>query len=498
MRTIVESFKIQVDERADKRAIIFNGQTITYADVNRTVNRIANGLIASGITIGDRVLLVMPNVPHFVFSYLAILQAGATVVPVNFLLNDSDLQQIIDKTTPSAIIVWDRFWPRFRDKRMVFKHIFVHGDQIPQDTKSLSELISQSVETETSIEIKLSERAVIYFTPGVTGLPKGVVLSHKNIAASVKATARLIQISVDDVFAGILPFFHVVSQHATVNTALAYGASVCIYDKSDSEHLQSALFSDGVTVLGGSPALFKLLMEQSLPDDKASTLRFAFSFGDSIEPDIIEKFENSFKLPMLHAYNVTEAGGIVSVNRFRPDYKEKTVGIPLDGMNVCIVDDEYVDMRHNKVGQLLITGDMVTERYWNDAEATTSEIHNGWIKTGDFMKIDDEGFLYFLARKDDVITKSGFQIFPDEVEKVLLLHPKVDQAAVIGISDSRYKQEVKACVILKANESATPDEIIEFCKNHIPVYKCPQIVQFYSAFPKSPTGKVLKRILRES
>ncbi len=451
-----------------------------------------------GISKGDRILLVMPNIPHFVFSYMAILQAGCVAVPVNFLSDEGDIQRIIEETSPRGVICWNRFWGRLNKWRDVFSFILLLGDNGNTNGDDLLEFIAKQSEQEPSSNVDLADNAVVYYTPGISQISRGVVFTHRNIVASVKASAQLFRVVPDDHIAAILPFFHVVTQHTIVNTALAYGASIQIYEKSDPAHVQKAAVDDGVTIFGGSSVQYRILLSRNLRIDKQVALKDAFSFGDFLELDTIQKFKKLFGVPILHGYSVTEGGGLVSINRMPPDYKDGSVGFPIPGMHVRVVDENGVDLRANNIGESLISGDMVADGYISEKLDSRGNAQNGWIRTGDLMLIDNEGFLHYITRRNDLILKSGFQIFPEEIEQVLLMHPAITQAAVIAIRHQFYKEDVKACVILKEGQKATAQEIIDFCKQHIPIYKCPQIVEFYNTFPKSPTGKVLKRVLRES
>jgi long-chain acyl-CoA synthetase len=247
-----------------------------------------------------------------------------------------------------------------------------------------------------------------------------------------------------------------------------------------------------------SPKMYDLIVNNESFENKTHTLKLALVYGDYCTEDLRLKFKDKFELHLNEGYGIAETAGVISLTQMENDSKMKSVGRPIDNVEVKIINEHKDEIKNGEIGEILVSGNNIMKGYWNQPEKTANILNSGWLYTGDLGKIDDDGSLYFIEKKDDVIVKGGFYIFPKEIEDILLNHPKIEQVAIIGVPDPNHKQEVKACVILKEGEKATNEEIIEFCREHVPVYKCPQIVQFYKSFPKSSTGKILKRKLRES
>lgn len=283
-----------------------------------------------------------------------------------------------------------------------------------------------------------------------------------------------------------------------MNSALTQGAEFFLYQKFNPRIAYKALYSDNITCIAASPRMYDLIINDNSFENKQHSLKLALVFGDYCSDHLRKNFKEKFGLRLIEGYGVAETAGVISLNQLENDFIMDSVGRPIDNVEVKIVNENKEDVKHGEIGEILVSGNNVMKGYWNQPEKTSQVIKNGWFHTGDLGKIDDDGTLYFIEKKDDAIIKGGFHIYPKEIEDILLKHPKVEQTAIIGIPDPFHKQEVKACIILKEGEKATHEEIIEFCKEHVPVYKCPQIVQFYRSFPKSSTGRILKRKLRES
>lgn len=477
-------------------AIEYHDHSISYSKLYTIINKLANGLLDLGIQKGNRIVIILPNLPHFVFAYYAILKIGGIVVTINPQANEDEIISILQDIRPSAIITFDRFFNQFNNLLQEFGNIIILGENGPSSGKRLTELIAISSDVDQQISINLAESALIQYTPGVSNLPKGIELTHQNLTSVALSCVNFFATDNSDIYGGILPLSLLYAQNVILNPALIQGARLILYPKFSSEILKQAIFQDNITFLAGSSNLFqKLLMQNQVP----RSLKYALSYGAQCSEELLVNFEKQCGIPILEGYGITEASSIISSNRSELNHRKNgSVGLPIADVEIKIVDDHDIEVTPGEIGEIVVKGKTVMKGYWNDnGNLSNNTIKDGWLYTGDFGKIDEEGFLYFIERKDDVIVKGGFQIYPTEIENILKKHPQIDEVCVVDVAHPTHKQEVKACIKLKKDQPVSAQEIIEFCKEHIPVYKCPQVIQFYDSFPKSATGKILKRKLRE-
>ena len=494
---LFDLLKKTVSEYSEKTAIKFEDHTITYSKLYEIILKFANGLLNLGVEKGDRVIILLPNLPHFIFAYYALLKIGAIIVPINPLLKEKEIQYIFNETQPSAFIVWGGFYNRVVNLVNGCKNIIVLGKETPAEVKSLTNIIATSSIDAPEIDISIEDTAQIQFTAGAVNSPKGVELTHQSLTATTLSCINIFEIKSTDIFGGLLPLFLLYSQNLAMNSCLLQGARLILYPKLNLTSIKKAVFQDEVTFLAGSPNIFQMLLESEPEKESAIPLKYALSIGSACNEDLLISFKQQFGIHILEGYGITEASAIITYNRKEPDQKNGSVGLPIDCTKIKIVDENDGELEHGEIGEILVTGENIMKGYWNQPFEQNCVFKDGWIYTGDLGKIDNEGFLYFIDRKEDVILKGGFHIYPGEVENILLKHPKVAQISIISVPHAIHRQEVKACIVLKKDQQATSEEIIEFCKEQVPVYKCPQIVQFYNSLPKSATGKILKRKLRK-
>jgi len=494
---LFDLLKKAVSEYSEKIAIKFEDHTITYTKLYEIILKLANGLLNLGVQKGDRVIILLPNLPHFIFAYYALLKIGAIIVPINPLLKEKEIQYIFNETQPSAIIIWGGVYSRVVNLVNGCKNIIMLGNETPAEVKSLTNIIATSSTDEPEIDISFEDTAQIQFTAGAANSPKGVELTYQSLTATTLSCINMFKINSTDIFGGLLPLFLLYSQNLVMNSCFIQGAGLILYPKLNFNSTNQSVFQDKATFLAGSPNIFQMLLESEHGKESAIPLKYALSIGSACSEDLLISFKQKFGMHILEGYGITEASAIISYNRTEPDRKSGSVGLPIDCTKIKIVDENDVELEPGEIGEILVTGKNMMKRYWNQPLEQNGVFKDGWIYTGDLGKIDNEGFLYFIDRKEDVILKGGFYIYPSEVENILLQHPKVAQVSIISIPHHVHKQEVKACIVLKKDQQATSGEIIEFCKEQVPVYKCPQIVQFYNSLPKSATGKILKRKLRK-
>ncbi len=480
----------------DRIAVRFNNYEISYTSLMEIIHRLGDGLSNLGVQRGDRVAIMLPNFPHFIFSYYASMFIGGISIPLNPLLSREEIKDVVQSTQPTTLIIWDGFFDRICDLVKEFKHIVVLGENLPAYAKSLTQIIADGSFQRSEIDLDEDETALIQYTAGVVSAPKPVELTHRNIAEAAKILMRAYPVEESDVFACLLPLSSPYSQNLVMNFALAKGARFILYPKFNLDILRKAVFEDGISFLVGGPGMFQLLLSDQT-DAKTSTLKYALSVGSACHADLLGAFEDRFGIPLLEVYGMTETSGIISCNGPNHGKKKGSAGLPVFGVDVKIVDENGERLEAGEIAEIAVRGKVVMKGYWGHPVAEEGTFRDGWFHTNDLGRLDEDGFLHFIDRREDLINKGGFHIYSSEIEKILKDHPKVDQISIIGLPHPTHKYEVKACVVLKKDQQATAEELIDFCKAHSPVYKCPQIVQFYDALPRSATGKVLKRKLRE-
>ncbi len=283
-----------------------------------------------------------------------------------------------------------------------------------------------------------------------------------------------------------------------LNGALFRGGTVVLHSKLDYEQLAQSINEQRISVLAGSPNIYKSLVELKQVSFSDSFLKYCLSSWQQLPEELESQFEQKFGIPLLNCYSITETCGLVAANHPSFEIRSGSVGLVLPDVDIQIHDEQGKPLDHNEVGEIAIQGKMIMKNYWNGPELTAARLKNGWYYTGDLGKIDDQGNIFLIDKKAEVIVKSGFPIYTSEIEQLLLKHPKVKEAVVIATPHTDHKEDVQACLALKENETATTEEIIEYCRSHMPVYKCPQAVKFYPVLPRTKMGRIFKRKLQEN
>ncbi len=498
---IVEKIQAAVREFSDKNAIIYNNYQIKYAQLEEITNKLANGLKNAGIQAGNRVALLIPNLPHFVFSYYAILKIGGIVVPINYMMDDDEFNAVLENIKPHAIIYWEGFRKYIQNYLSPLGEkpaVIVLGKNKSIDNFNLIDLISNSVTEFDPYHKEPEDTAIIQFTSGVTEPPKGIELSNENLLASIEGTTKLFRFNTTDVFCVVLPLFFIFSQNVLLNSALSKGGTVVLYSKMDFQNIAQSIDRHKISVLAGSPNFFDTLSDQAFESYNHSSLKYCLSSWQHLSEELEWKFEKQFRIPLLNCYSITETCGLVAANHPSFERKSGSVGLQIPDVEIQIHDEQGRPLDQDEVGEIAIQGKMVMKNYWNSPELTEQRLKNNWYHTGDLGRIDNQGNIFLINKKAEVIIKSGFPIYTSEIEQLLKKHPKIKEAVVIAIPHPDHKEDVQACIALKDNESATAEEIIEYCRNQVPVYKCPQVVKFFPSLPRTKMGRIFRRKLQEN
>lgn len=495
MPTLVSNLHRTVEKFSEQTALVYGDVKIEYGRFMEAVKRLAQGLKTLGINKGDRVAVLLPNVPHFCISYYAILELGAVVVPLDIMSTEEEINFYLGDCGAQVLISWIGFqsqvMPVVPRIGKALKVIFL-GDRIPQGTIALTELIAKSSSLLESTEPGDGDLAVINYTSGIVTESFGAELSHAALVSNATICCDMLRISSEEKLIAVLPLFHPLGQTLVMNTAFSLGAVVVLVPRFSSDEIISIIKNREVTMLAGVPAMFRRLASAVSNDLPIPSLKYCVSYGGRLSEEIIKDFEQKYDALILEAYGLTEAGPLVSCNRINRDRKIGSVGLPLIGVEVQIRAEDGSQLRPGNSGEIWINSPSAMNGYYNRPLESEKRLKEGWLFTGDIGYLDEDHYLYVQERKADIIIKGGFHIFPGEIEQVVSQHPAVFEAAVVGVPDPNQGFEVKAFVVLKENQNASEADLIGFCQGLLPKYKCPRFIQICPSLPKSATGRVLK------
>ena len=466
--------------------------TLSYAILDAAVARCATILSARGVTAGDRVAMIMPNVAYFPIVYYAILRIGAIAVPMNPLLKSGEISFVWNDCDVKAAVVF----PLFAEEAAKAGSA-IGTEVILTVPGEFDAELAQTDPTDRVAEQSGDETAVILYTSGTTGQPKGAELTHANLSSNVHTTIdTLLPMAPGDVIFGGLPLFHSFGQTVGLNAAMAGGACLTLLPKFDGEQALSIISNDRVTIFLGVPTMYiGLLAVKNKERFDTSTLKVAASGGASLPVEVLRGVEQTFGFVMLEGYGLSETSPVASFNHPDRPSKPGSIGIPIRGVEFELRDEDDQEVADGEIGEIVIRGENVMKGYWNKPEATADAMRGGWFHSGDLARRDEDGFYFIVDRKKDMIIRNGYKVYPREVEEILYAHPAVAEAAVFGVPDAACGEEVAALVSLKDGASATDGELRDYVKDRIAVFKYPRIVRF-GPIPKGPTGKILKREIK--
>jgi long-chain acyl-CoA synthetase len=474
----------------DHLAIRMDDYTLTYARLRDAAGRMSELLASYGIEPGDRVGLMLPNIPAFPIAFYGALAAGAVVVPMNPLLKEREVAYYLGDSGAKAVVTWDMFAGE------AAKGAADAGAQmISSATVDLADKLDGLAPARASSGRHDDDDAVILYTSGTTGRPKGAELTHAGLVRNATITTKtLINGGLDDVVMGCLPLFHVFGLTCGLNAAVGTASTLTLLPRFDPAKALDIIQRDGVTIFEGVPTMYAAILH--LPDAdpaKAATLRVCVSGGASLPVEILRGFEKKFGCIILEGYGLSETSPVASFNHPDKVRKPGSIGTPIEGVQMRLIDDNGQTVPEGEIGEIAIRGHNVMKGYWHKPEATAEAIRDGWFRTGDMARVDEDGYYYIVDRKKDLIIRGGYNVYPREIEEVLHEHPAVAEVAVIGIPHPSLGEEVGAAVALKPGASATPEELRAFARDRVAAYKYPRRVWLVDALPKGPTGKILRR-----
>ena len=467
----------------DRTAIREQGIALTYAGLDRATTLVAGLLGSRGIQPGDRVGVMLPNVAYFPIVYYGALRAGAAVVPMNMLLKEREVAYYMADSDARVLFAWHQFADEARAGAR-------DAEVIEVAPKAFDALLAGSEQSSTMVEREPDDTAVILYTSGTTGRPKGAELTHANLSENVAVSLDLFDLGPDAVTLGALPLFHAFGQTCALNATMAVGGSLELLPRFDAGKALEMIQNDRVTLFEGVPTMYSAMLHHPGEFD-TSSLQLCVSGGAAMPVEVLRAFERRFECTILEGYGLSETSPVASFSRRDLERKPGSIGLPVRGVEMRLVDV------HDGVGEIVIRGHNVMKGYWNNLEATAKAINaDGWFHTGDMARVDDDGYYFIVDRKKELIIRGGFNIYPREIEEVLHEHPDVMEVAVVGIPHDELGEEVGAAVVLKPGSEATTDDIKAFVKARVAAYKYPRVVWLLDALPKGPTGKVLRREIK--
>ncbi|WP_068278571.1 long-chain-fatty-acid--CoA ligase [Aldersonia kunmingensis] len=496
-------------------AIVLGAERQSYAELDARANQVANMLTARGVQPGDKVALSCPNVPEFVYAYYGILKAGAVVVPLNIQLRSSEIAYHLDDSDASVYVCYEgtdelpmgEFGhegfvaaPGCRDMVLITDDKRTRAPYAGVDT--LSQAVAGAPSTFDTIPRNPDDTAVILYSSGTTDRPKGAELTHANMVMNAHAANRLFDNRSDrhDTHLVSLPLFHSFGQTINMNAGLSVGATLVLLPRFDAVTALRTFEDEGITFFAGMPTsywgLLNVLDDTVDIDRIAGTLRKAVSGGTALPVEMLSRFKERFGVQILEGYGLSETSPLAIFADPGREPRPGSIGIPVWGIEARLIDHEWNTVSAvGEVGEIALRGHNVMKGYYNRAAATAEVMRDGWVRTGDLARRDVDGFYYIVDRATDMIVRGGFNVYPREIEEVLLAHPAVSLAAVIGVPDSLYGEEIKAFVVRERETAATEDDLIAWCRALMPSYKYPRDIEFATALPMTASGKILKREL---
>jgi long-chain acyl-CoA synthetase len=474
----------------ERPALKLDDKVVSYEAFNEGAGHVAGLLRDRGLEPGDRVGLMLPNVPYFAVVYYGVLRAGGVVVPMNVLLKPREVRFFLADSGAKHIFAWHEFAASAEEgaREAEAETVIVKPggfEQLLADTPNLAE----------DVERDGSDTAVILYTSGTTGTPKGAELTHANMRGNCRhGGTELVRVTEEDMILGALPLFHAFGQTCCMNSAVRAGGCLTMIPRFEPGKAMEIIQRDKVTLFEGVPTMFHAMLHH--PERErydVSSLRTCVSGGSAMPVEVMRGFEKAFGCVVLEGYGLSETSPVASFNQLDREHKPGSIGTPIPGVEMKVVDDQGHDLPTGEVGEIVIRGHNVMKGYWNRPDATAEVIKDGWLHTGDMASVDEDGYFFIVDRKKDMIIRGGYNVYPREIEEVLYEHPAVLEAAVIGVPDEKLGEEVGAAVVLRPGEDATEDDIRGFVKERVAAYKYPRHVWFTDELPKGATGKIVKR-----
>ncbi|MDQ0430254.1 long-chain acyl-CoA synthetase [Planomicrobium stackebrandtii] len=494
-------------------AYSFMGKDTSYGEFDQSVAVFAGALQGLGVKKGDHVAFLLGNTPHFLISLYATMRLGATAVPINPIYSPDEIAYIANNSDAKVVVALDMLLPLIEGAHKalpaVKSYVICETDpSTPEKMGQLSEEVKGKVHSFTGLlgksapltalaEVQADDNAVILYTSGTTGKPKGAMLTHQNLYSNARDVGEYLQIGENDRVVATLPVFHVFALTVVVNAPLLQGATIVLVPRFNPKEVFEAIKTSKASVFAGVPTMFNFMNQ--LPDvDPAdfASVRLAVSGGSAMPVALLHSFEDKFNVRISEGYGLSEASPVTCFNPIDRERKAGSIGTSIINVENKVVNELGEEVGPNEVGELIVRGPNVMKGYYKMPEETAAAIRDGWLYTGDLARVDDEGYFYIVDRKKDMIIVGGYNVYPREVEEVLFAHPAILEAAVVGLPDPDFGEEVSAYVVLK-DPSVSVEELKAYCAEHLAKYKVPRQFEVLEELPKNTTGKILRRSLKD-
>lgn len=492
----------QAKERPTKPAILYNEEKIIFSDLNALSNRVANRLLNIGIKKGDRIVLLFQNCPEFCVAYFATLKIGAIAVDLDFRLGPVEMEGIFQDAEISAIIT--NVGNKVLIDRMLqvvpaLQHVVVTGGEGKGfgNWHSYEEIIETESSENISIPLQEEDESLYLYTSGTTGKSKGVVLTNNHLTCFPETLRQAVLMSEQDIYGLVLPVSHIAGP-CILNLMLECGMTVSIIDEMKPKKILDAIQNHRITYISGPPSVYQLIL--NVPHWErydCSSLRAVSMMGTVVPEQLMKGVRERYPhLQAVQGYGATETSPLLTMTHLKDaPRKMASAGKAAPRAELKIIGQDGKEVETGQIGEIIARGPQIMKGYFKDPEATAKKIRKGWYYTGDLGRLDEDGYLYVLGRADDMVISGGLNVYPSEIETVLLSHPKIQEAAAVGIPDAKRGQVIKAIIVLKPGEKTTRREILTFCKERLGSFKMPRQLEFKDYLPKSRAGKIAKRQL---
>jgi malonyl-CoA/methylmalonyl-CoA synthetase len=507
--SIADAFKKTFRRFPDKMAIELNDKAVTFHEIDTITNRISNSLKDLGVEKGDRVVQFVPNSFELIYTTVSSFKIGAIVVPMNTAFKEREISFFLQDSEPKVIVTDMERLPVLENvlkdtpslkhfaaaQRLAKKIIVIDPGKIAGKYLAFHELLDNK-EDEPKVEIDDEDGAIIFYTSGTTGRPKGALLAQRSLTSNLEALKNAWRWTSDDLFLLTLPMFHIHGLGVGLCGSLYTGCSTIVRNKFDAKDVLNTIQARKVTLFMGVPTMyFRLLEAEDCDKFDASSMRLFVSGSAPLSKDLFTKFHKTFGHKILERAGMSESMMNYS-NPYDGDRRPGTVGFSLPGVEARIVDENFNDVPTNVEGEIVLKGPNLLKEYWHNEEATQKAFVDGWFKTGDICKKDEDGYISIVGRSRDIIISGGVNLYPREIEEVIESIPAVKEAAVVGVPDEEFGEAVKACIVLENGAKFTEEEVIAYCKARLASFKKPKYVEFLDDLPKNAMGKIMKDRLK--
>lgn len=510
---LVTSVREIANRDAARIAYHFEGKDTSYGEFEQSVAKFAGALEERGVKKGDHVAFLLSNTPHFLISLYATMRLGATAVPINPVYSPDEIAFILNDSDANVVIALDKLLPLVEKAHLalpkVESYIICETEQgTSEKIKQLPEALNGKVHAfmdllftasslNTPVSLDENDNAVILYTSGTTGKPKGAMLTHRNLYSNARDSGDYLGMTPNDRVIATLPVFHVFALTVVVNAPLIQGATIVLVPRFSPGEVFEAIKSSKATVFAGVPTMYNFMHQypEVKPEDM-STIRLAISGGSAMPVALLHAFEDHFSVRISEGYGLSEASPVTCFNPLDRERKPGSIGTSINNVENKVVNELGEEVAPGEVGELIVKGPNVMKGYYKMPEETNAAIRDGWLYTGDLARTDEDGYFYIVDRKKDLVIVGGYNVYPREVEEVLFAHPGVSEAAVVGLPDPDFGEQVVAYVVLKDPIHTTAD-LEKHCREHLAKYKVPKSFEILDDLPKNTTGKILRRSLKE-